>query len=123
MKLQELITQVDALKPNAYDLVDKIGWVSRVESMIKKFVIDTHEGSDDVEFEGYTVESDPDTELIAPEPFDALYVHWLEAQIDYANAEYVKYNNAITTFNESYSAYQNWYNRNHMPLQTRIRYI
>lgn len=67
-------------------------------------------------FNGYNPTSSLSTETIAPAPYDKLYVHWIESQIDYTNGEYPKYNNSITMFNASYDAFAKWYNREHMPL-------
>ena len=102
MTIIEAINQVDALKINTYSQADKIEWLSRVDGMIKKLIIDTHEGGDEVEFIGYNSETNLDTELLVPHPYDELYIRWLEAQIDYANAEYGKYNNSITTYNAAF---------------------
>lgn len=115
MTINEAITQIDSLKVNTYAPADKIGWLSRVDTMIKKNIIDTHEGAEAVQFAGYTEETDPETVLLVPEPYDELYIRYLEAQIDYTNGEYAKYNNSITMFNAAYEAYANYYNRNHMP--------
>ena len=48
---------------------------------------------------------------------------WLECQIDYANAEFGKYNNSAAMFQAEYDAFANWYNRTHKPKGTRIRYF
>jgi hypothetical protein len=47
----------------------------------------------------------------------------LEAQIDYANNEYDKYNNSITVYNATYANFERYYNRTHMPLGKKIRYF
>lgn len=115
MTLNEAINKIDALKPNGYLLEDKVKWLSSVDGVIKGEIIDTHEGGEDIVFEGYTEETDLDTELLAPAPYDEMYIRWLEARIDYANGEYGKYNNSITMYNTEFSAFRNYYNRTHMP--------
>ena len=91
-----------------------------MDGRVKEEVIDTHEGAEDVTFDGYN-DGTLGTELLIPHPYDELYSLWLEAQIDYANNEYGRYNNSIAMFNATYSAFERWFNRNHMPIGTRIK--
>ena len=123
MKIIEAINQIDSLKHNTYTQRDKILWLSRLDSMVKRLIIDTHEGGEDVIFTGYTETTDPETELLVPAPFDEMYLRWLEAQIDYANGEYGKYNNSILMYQTSYDGYAKYYNRNHMPKGKSIKYF
>ena len=123
MTIIEAIGKIDDLKHNIYSQADKIGWLSRLDSMAKRLVIDTHEGGLSVPFSGYNTDTDLETVMLIPEPFDEAYLRWLEAQIDYANGEYEKYNNSIDTFNTSWTAYQNYYNRTHMPLGKRMKFF
>ena len=115
MKIFEAINRIDALKHNTYTQSDKVGWLSRLDSMVKCNIIDTHEDGEDVVFKDYDDSTDLNTELLIPAPFDEVYLRWMEAQIDYHNGEYGKYNNAILMFNTDYEAFENYYNRNHMP--------
>lgn len=123
MKIIEAINKIDDLKHNTYSQMDKVGWLSRVDSMVKRLLIDTHEGGEGVSFSGYTEDTDLDTELLIPEPFDEAYLRWLEAQIDYHNGEYSKYNNSIEMFNTAWTAYSNYYNRTHMPKGQKMQFF
>ena len=123
MKICDAINQIDSLKHNTYSQRDKIAWLSRLDSMVKRLIIDTHEGGEDVVFNGYTETTDPETELLVPAPFDEIYLRWLEAQIDYANGEYGKYNNSVLMYQTAYDGYANYYNRNHMPKGKSIKYF
>ena len=180
MKISEAINQLDELKHNTYTQSNKVQWLSRLDAMVKKQIIDTHEGADkdeeiekyiqdqkkayekqvteymkihevsreeaeknvefvevkykdakehieatrnDITFTGYDDSTDMNTELLIPAPFDEVYLRWMEAQIDYHNGEYGKYNNSMDMFNTSYNAYQNEYNRTHMPKGKSIRYF
>lgn len=122
MTIIEAINKLDSLKHNTYTQTDKVDWLSRLDAMVKKFIIDTHEG-DEVTFTGYDDSTDTSTELLIPAPFDEVYLRWMEAQIDYHNGEYEKYNNSIDMFNTAYSEYQNWYNRNHKPKGKKLKYF
>ena len=95
MTIIEAITHVDTVKPNSYGQTEKIKWLSDIDGMIKAEVIDTHEGGEDISFSGYTDETDLNTKLLAPAPYDKLYTHYLEMQIDYANNEYGKYKSVL----------------------------
>ena len=123
MTIIEAITRVDALKHNTYTQSDKVQWLSRMDWMVKKHIIDTHEGTDKVTFTGYDNNTDLQTELLVPAPYDEVYLRWMEAQIDYHNGEYGKYNNAVDMFTTSYEAYQNYYNRTHMPIGKSMKYF
>ena len=123
MKIIEAITRLDALKFNTYTQTDKVEWLSRLDNMVKKHIIDTHEGAEDVIFTGYDDSTDLQMELLVPAPHDEMYLRWMEAQIDYHNGEYDKYNNAIIMFNTAYEAYQAFYTRNHLPVQRGRRFL
>lgn len=123
MKIIEAISRIDDLKHNTYSQSDKIVWLSKLDSMAKRLVIDTHVGGEYVSFTGYNADTDLDTEMLIPEPFDDAYLRWLEAQIDYANGEYKKYNNSIDMFNTIWNGYKNWYNRTYMPKGSKMNYF
>lgn len=123
MKIIEAINQIDSQKPNTYSYNEKLSWLSRLDAMVKRLIIDTHEGGDDVSFTGYDDSTDQDTEMLVPAPFDEMYIRWLEAQIDYANEEYDRYNNAVLMYQTAYDGFSAWYNRNHMPISKSIQYF
>ena len=52
-------------------------------------------------------EVEPQTELSVPEPYDGLYLRYLEAQIHYTGQEYAKYNNAMALFTALWQEYAN----------------
>lgn len=121
MTISEAIKQIDALKFNTYTQSEKVNWLSVIDGIIKREVIDTHEGGEDIVFEGYNENTPTDTELLAPAPYDDLYIKWLESQIDYTNGEYGKYNNSKLAYNTAYTAFESWYNRQHMPLGKQFK--
>ena len=123
MKIIDALTKIDALKYNTYSNEDKVDWLSRLDAMVKRLIIDTHEGADAIVFNGYDERTDVETELLVPAPFDEVYLRWMEAQIDYHNGEYDKYNNAIIMYNTAFEAYANFYNRMHKPLGSGSRFI
>lgn len=122
MTISEAISRTDDVKPNAYLEPRKIQWLSELDGIIKSEIIDTHEGGADVSFAGYDIDTDTTTELLVPAPYDVLYLRYLEMKIDYSNGEYGKYNNSMVMFNAAYSAFENYYNRKHMPISRGSRF-
>ena len=115
MTIAEVISKVDALKPNTYTPEDKIGWLSALDARVKAQVIDAHEHGDHVFFYGYDGMIDQDTELLVGAPYDEMYLRWLEAMIDYHNSDDDRYNNAIMLFNNAYEGFKKHYTRTHTP--------
>lgn len=122
MTIIEVISEVDALHPNSFDQSNKIAWLSNLDGRIKDEIIDIHEGGDDAPFKGYN-DDDIDIELIVPRPYDEVYRYWLEAQLDYANGEYTKYNNSMAMFNNAYSAFERHYHKTHMPKGKSLKFF
>lgn len=114
MTIAEAIDRVDRLKYNAYSLQEKREWLRKAEWMIKWNILDNHEPG--LPFRDLNPGSPATQELIAPAPFDELYIKWLEAQIDLYNGEAERYNGSIALFNREFSAFESWYNRSYAPL-------
>lgn len=118
MKVSDMIAHVDKLKPNRFSQDEKYRWLTDIDGMIVRELIETHENSPlKEEFVGYIPGRDDDKDLIVPAPYDSLYRWYLESQIDLANMEIGKYNNAKNLFNQAYLTYTDHYNRTHMPKQ------
>jgi hypothetical protein len=123
MTIAEVISRVDALKPNTYTPEDKIGWLSTLDARVKVQIIDAHEHCDHMPFYGYDDMTDHETELLVGAPYDEMYLRWLEAMIDYHNSDDDRYNNAIMLFNNAYEGFKKHYTRTHMPLSHGTRFI
>lgn len=123
MTIVEALHRIDELKPNSYQQAEKIKWLSSLDGVIKSEIIDTHEGGEDVAFSGYSDDAELTTVLLVPAPYDDIYLRWLEAQIDYTNGEYGKYNNSLIAYNDAYDLYQRHYNRTHMPKGTKFKFF
>ena len=123
MTIREAISRTDEVKPNAYSEARKIMWLSELDGMIKTEIIDTHQGGGSVSFAGYDLDTNTTTELLVPAPYDVLYLRYLEMKIDYSNGEYNKYNNSLTMYNSARYAFENYYNREHMPISRGSRFV
>ena len=131
MTIGKAIETVDRLKPNRFERIDKVRWLSELDALIWHDLVATHHmpapcaqafegwlgvcGSNG--FEGYPEDVDDDTELMVRFPHDNLYLRWLESQIDLCNGEITRYNNSRNLFNHAYLTYTDWYNRTYMPVQ------
>jgi hypothetical protein len=119
MTIMEALHRIDALKPNSFKNAEKIRWLSILDGVIKNQIIDAHEGGGSVAFNGYDEDVELTKELLVPAPYDDIYIHWLQMQIDYTNGEYGKYNNSLAVYNSSYTAYENHYKKDHMPISAK----
>ena len=93
---------------NVYSVEDKLKWLSQVEAQACQLKTRCGIPSDSREVE-------PQTELSIPEPYDALYLRYLEAQIHYTGQEYAKYNNAMAMFSSLWQEYANAVRRGAAP--------
>lgn len=123
MTLADAIARLDELKPNGFSREQKIFWLSTLDAAVKAEIIDRCEGGGEQSFEPYSAESGDDTPLLVPSPYDEIYLRYLEAQIDYANGEYARFNNSNAMYSAAYSAFARAYNRSHMPLGGTKRYF
>ena len=117
MTIAEAIELCDNQKPNAYSDEDKIHWLSKLDQMIFDEIVSRHEGGKEG-FAGYSEEADGEEQLLAEDAYADMYVKWLFAQIDFANAEISRYNNSMAMFNALYDGFARSYTRRHMPKQT-----
>jgi hypothetical protein len=123
MTIIEAINRIDILKPNTYSQQEKVKWLSNLDGIIKGKIIDTHEGAEEVSFDGYTDSTPLTTELLVPSPYDDIYLKWLETWVDYYNGEYARYNNGVQAYNDAYASFEKHYNRTHMPKGNKFKFF
>lgn len=115
MTIRQAIDLVDKLRPNAFDTSLKVGWLSKLDGMILREVIETHEGGEVSVHPPYEEACIEET-LLVPEPYaEDVYLGFLQMQIDWENAEYKRYNQSVTRYNNAFRTFQDWYNRTHAP--------
>lgn len=148
MTIQEALDRIDLMRPNMVAKEIKVAALSELDGLVWREIIKNHEdgtqrrltpeeqilflspedrtiGQETEEeteetFAGYTIETDPGTELLVGFPYDEIYTWWLASKVDWQNQEFDKYNNDRTLFNNAYDTYSDWYTRNHMP-KRRVR--
>lgn len=123
MTIIEAINRIDTIKPNSFSQTEKVRWLNTLDGIIKTEIIDTHEGGENIVFNGYNDNTPISTELLIAAPYDDVYLRYLEMQMDYANGEYNKYENSVAMYNTAYSAFANYYNRTHMPIGKTRKYF
>ena len=111
MTLDQVITRVDDIKPNAFTKETKTAWINELEGMVQAdiFLLDP------VEMIQYTYDADADTDLLVKPPHDKIYWTYLTAMIDFANGEYNKYQNTMQLFNKFLGEYARWYMMRYRP--------
>ena len=122
MTIMDAITRLDTLKFNTFTQAEKIDWLSASDWRIYREVLQPCLGDAAAPFSGYDENTPPETQLLVPPPFEELYLRWMEAQIDYHNGEYHKYNNAVALYNRAFGAYQSHYIQQCRPKATPTRF-
>ena len=62
-----------------------------------------------------------DSNLLVPEPYDDLYIHYLDQRIAYNNNDTRRYNAAAQQYNNALLTYQQYFNRNYTTIKTKKR--
>ena len=133
MTVSVAISRVDSLKPNKYQTTEKIRWLSYLDGIVLEETELSHEERRPrrpkliVHMDGEPVtpvidkpktkydENDLETELLAPYPYDEMYVKYLEMKIDEQNGETARYNNSAILFNDLLADYVKHYHKTHRP--------
>lgn len=101
MTLSELFGYVDEIKPNAFSNERKTVWLNELEARIQRDVLLRWPGG----MVRYRWPEDAGASPLLDAPDDAVYRHWLEAMIDYANGEYDKYQSTSAIFNRMWDEF------------------
>ena len=111
MTIADAIREADRLKPNAFPAEDKLRWLERLELRLREEILSRCDST-------LPAWSPFETEnlsrpLLAPAPYDEIYVHWLCAQMDYYEREYESFNAANAMFEALWRRFRNAWNREH----------
>ena len=100
MTINTLLEKVKDEKPNSFGDERLIAFINEIEVEV----------AEQLKMENipvYTTES-LDTALIAPAPYDKLYVSYVKAMIDYANEEYASYENNQAQHVQDFRDFVDW---------------
>ena len=120
MTVAGIIEQYNTERPNQVEDGLKMGWLKKFERMIFNIVVLTHEDApDEEEIEEHFSDFDMDTELFIKEPYDDVYIEYLDQRVAYNNNDYKRYNVASQFYNNAMLNFQQYYNHTHRPLESK----
>lgn len=115
MTVQQALSYVDGVKPNAFSQAVKLNWLSEIEGKIALEIhLETPESLED--WLPYTAADLAET-LKVGVPYTGVYTWYLQAQVDLANGEYDKAQNTMAMFNNAWAEYLRWYCQRYDPVQ------
>ncbi len=118
MTIQQAIDRIDTLKPNKFEIEQKVAWLSALDGMVHREILMAHEGlAPGSVFHGYDCCRDMNRQLLVMEPYEDIYQHYLATQMDIANAESGKYAQDKVLFNNAWVTFGDYWTRTHMPRQ------
>ena len=125
MRLQQAIDRVDEMRPNMQSRELKVIWLSELDGLIWRELIEKHHLKPGEEIRlcsmpEYDTDTDPGQKLLVPAPYDNMYLYWLMSKIDEQTMEQEKFNNDRAMWNASWESFSDYWTRNHMP-KTRVR--
>lgn len=125
MTVSGAINDCKEKRPNQFSDEDLIKWLSDVELDLVHSVFGRYEGFEQEKaFTGYTPQTQADTQLLAPAPFDNLYRYWLYAMVDLHNNDITRYNMAATLFLQQLEAFKIYMVQKNKPLnKTKITHV
>lgn len=114
MTIGEALAAVQSIKQTQIPRAQLVRWLDEVDQTVMRELVWTHAHGRCLQFDGY----DPDGEtgadtvlLLAPKPYDRMYVYFLCAQIDMQNQEFDLYQNNAALYNVAFNDYAAYYNR------------
>ena len=115
MTVDEIISKVDALEPNQYGREQKISWLSDLDELIFRDIYKTHAMPEEypTEFNRYSTGSED--VLVSGAYGNEMYLPYLMSKIAKENYEIDKYNVEAVLYNNAFTEYANYINRNYMP--------
>lgn len=132
MTVAALIEQYNTERPNNIEDALKVTWLRKCEQMIINEVVDSHthdpldHTSLNLSVQGSTLYIqeagkltdhmagfDLDTVLLVPEPYDGVYMYFLDQRIALNQNDTRRYNAASTQYNNALLQYQQYYNRSY----------
>jgi len=136
MTVAGLIEQYNTERPNQVADELKVGWLKRCEQMLINEIYSSHEHDLEDEkkmtltvsgstlvigssgsFEEHINGFDMDTELLVKEPYDELYLHYLDQKVAYNNNDMKRYNAASALYNNALLVYQQYFNRTYKTIK------
>lgn len=123
MNVVGMIDQYNLERPNSVEDSVKKDFLRKCEANLIENVIllyDPLTGErTEEEWQEYLDSFDYESNLILDEPFDDLYIYYLDQRLALNNNDMKRYNAASRLFDNMLLAFKQKYNREHFPRQTR----
>ena len=115
MTIQNVIDRVRLIKTGCViDDSRVIEDINRVENYIIKDIVSKRTGDEAAQDYGnYDEETPRDRELLAPAPYDTVYVDYCCAQIDREYEDSERYVNSMASYNNGMTQLKKWWWQNH----------
>lgn len=97
MTIAQALSRLDAFTPNPYSREEKLQWLYRAEALTAREALNREPP------QSFTPETGPETVLLAPAPYDELYLRYMQAQIFLETGEIARCNNALALFQTALS--------------------
>ena len=115
--------QAEALRPgNDFSDELKQNWLRQCDARLRSSIVE-RSSTEDFDAVGADVNWQDglayDTQLLAPEQFSPLYVHWICAQIDLALGETARATNELQMYSDYVQEFAAWMRRKHAPAASR----
>ena len=101
MTAEHILTQCDALCPNAFTDEEKLRWLWQLDAQTLDECARYLDASFTLPADGYSKQS----ALLIDDEYGDVYLKYLLSQIDLANAEFGRYNASAALFNAAYARY------------------
>ena len=123
MTVVGMIEQYNLERPNSIEDSVKKDFLRKCEADLINNVIllyDAQPGErTEEEWQEHLDTFDYETNLLCDEPFDDIYMYYLDQRIAFNNNDTKRYNNASRLFDNMLLGFKQKYNREHYPRQTR----
>lgn len=110
MTVSEIINRYNTERPNQVEDSIKVDMLKRCEHGVLNDVVEMYDDADEL-----LEEFGLDYELIVPEPYDDIYIYYLDQRIAMNNNDLIRYNRVMTEYNNAMVSYQQYFSRTTRP--------
>lgn len=117
MTIRDLLNKIQKEKPSPFTEAELIAFVNEIEAEVAEQLgteeVPSYEDNHD----------DLDETLLAPAPYDRLYISYVKMQIDYSNEEYDSYQNNQAQHAQDFRDFTDWVVRERKAERTSMRFV
>lgn len=118
MTVAGIIEQYNTERPNSIEDMVKLSWLKKCETSLIEDTIKNHYGAPtDEELFLHLEYFAMDTDLLLEEPYDDVYIYYLDQRIAYNNNDMNRYNASMRMYNNALLYWKQKYNREHMVIK------